>query len=132
MFQSSRELRQKLSAQCEWTLSAKRDQTSCRLLRNVGLRLHLLNECICLFSPLHLHVCSQDRVGCGGHIWVCVPREVSLPGLPRVSSCGGPTPGPRCPAEGYNAGAGALRGLGGIRQDNKITHTHAYRDCWFC
>lgn len=54
---------------------------------------------------------------------MCVPQEVFLPDLPRVSSCGGPTPGPRCPAKGYNADAGALKGLGDIMQSNVITNT---------
>lgn len=77
--------------------------------------------------PVHLPVCSRDREGCRGHIWVCVPQEVFLPDLPRVSSCGGPTPGPRCPAGGCNAGAGALNCQ--KRQCN--THTHVYRKRWF-
>lgn len=63
--------------------------------------------------PRHSLVCSRGRVGCGGRVWVCVPREVFPPDLPRASSCDGPTPGPRCPAGGCNAGAGALRGFGG-------------------
>lgn len=81
-----------------------------------GLYMYASFEIMYLLLPLHLHVCSRDRVGCGCHVWGCVPQEVSLPDLPRVSSCGGPTPGPKCPAEGYNAGAGALRGFGDIRQ----------------
>lgn len=98
------------------------DQTSCHWLFNVDLHINGWTACIYLFLPSHSHVCSRDRVGCRGHIWVCVPQAVFLPDLPRVSSCGGLTPGPRCPAEGCNAGAGALKGLGDKRQGNVI-HT---------
>lgn len=62
-----------------------------------------------LLSPVRWLAGSQDREGCWGRTWGCVPQGASLPGQPRASSYGGPTPTPRCPAEGYNAGAGVLK-----------------------
>lgn len=75
----------------------------------LGSCIHLLKRLdLPVTLPVHLPACSRDRAGSWGHIWERVPREVFLPGLPRVSSCGGLRPEPRCPAEGCNAGAGAL------------------------
>lgn len=64
---------------------------------------------VCLLSPLRSPVCSQDTGGYGGHIWGCVLQEAFRPDRPRVSSCGGPTPGPSCPSVGCIECAGALR-----------------------
>lgn len=83
------------------------------------------STCIYLILPVHLPVCSRDRVGCRGHIWLCVPPEAFLPDLPRVSSCGGLTPPPRCPAEDCNAGAGALN-----NHTMQYTHKHVSRVWW--
>lgn len=81
-----------------------------------------------LILPVRLPVCSRDTEGFWGRIWVHVPQEASLPALPRVSSCGGPTPGPRCPAEGCNAGAGAL----GSQKRRRMTQQHMFTTstCW--
>lgn len=61
-----------------------------------------------VFIPLRLLSCSQDRAGWGDQTWGRAPREVFPPDQPRVSSCGGLTPGPSCLAVGCNADAGVL------------------------
>lgn len=61
-----------------------------------------------LFSPVRWLACSRDTAGCWAHTWVSAAPGAFLPGRPRVSSFGGPTPRPKCPSGGCNAGAGVL------------------------
>lgn len=110
------------SAVIVW-INLQRNEKTHRCQRKGFHRHHFgsMEQVCLLFLPDRLPACSLGREGSWGHIGECAPQGVFLPDQPRVSSYGGPTPGPRCPAEGYNAGAGALKGQ---KKQSFVTRIH--------